>query len=58
MKEFCQREGHPLPNYELVNVEGASHEPWFTMQVQVRLNLALGSGKKKKEAKQAAAEVS
>ena len=58
LQEFCHRLGHEVPQYEVVKVEGSQHQPWFTVQVQVGLETAQGSGKKKKEAKQAAAKVS
>ena len=56
MWKLCQRPGHHNPKYEVVKEEGSAHEPWFTVEVQVGLEKARGSGKKK-EAKQAAAKV-
>ena len=58
LQELCQRLSHEVPQYDLVKEEGSPHQPWFTFQVQVGLKTAQGSGKKKKEAKQAAAKVS
>ena len=55
--ELCQRLSHAVPQYELVKVEGSPHQPSFTVQVKVGVETAQGSGKKKKEAKQAAAKV-
>ena len=54
---MCQRPGHHNPKYEMVKEEGSAHEPWFTVEVQVGLEKARGSGRNKKKAKQAAAKV-
>ncbi|XP_076671285.1 protein Loquacious-like isoform X4 [Andrena cerasifolii] len=43
------------PKYELIQVEGAIHEPIFRYRVTVADIVAMGTGKSKKEAKHAAA---
>ena len=57
LQELCQQL-HVVPQYEVVKEEGSQHQPSFTVQVKVGPETAQGSGKKKKEAKQAAAKVS
>ncbi|MDR1123331.1 MAG: ribonuclease III [Elusimicrobiota bacterium] len=57
LQEYLQKRGKPAPEYGVVSTLGPEHEKIFT--VEVRLNgarLALGKGKNKKSAEQAAAK--
>ena len=45
-----------FPNYRVVQVEGMSHNPFFTYQVNIVGMNAIGTGKSKKEAKHSAAK--
>ncbi|CAB0018026.1 unnamed protein product [Nesidiocoris tenuis] len=55
LQELLSRRGS-TPKYELVQVEGAIHEPTFRYRVAVGEVLAMGTGRSKKEAKHAAAK--
>ncbi|KAK9501331.1 hypothetical protein O3M35_012067 [Rhynocoris fuscipes] len=55
LQELLSRRG-VTPKYELVQVEGAIHEPTFRYRVSVGEVLAMGTGRSKKEAKHAAAK--
>ncbi|KAF6209125.1 hypothetical protein GE061_014868 [Apolygus lucorum] len=55
LQELLSRRGS-TPKYELVQVEGAIHEPTFRYRVTVGEVLAMGTGRSKKEAKHAAAK--
>jgi len=55
LQELLIRRG-TTPKYELVQVEGAIHEPTFRYRVTVGEALAMGTGRSKKEAKHAAAK--
>ncbi|XP_073970152.1 protein Loquacious-like isoform X2 [Rhodnius prolixus] len=55
LQELLSRRG-VTPKYELVQVEGAIHEPTFRYRVSVGEILAMGTGRSKKEAKHAAAK--
>ncbi|KAL1137855.1 hypothetical protein AAG570_009551 [Ranatra chinensis] len=55
LQELLSRRG-TTPKYELVQVEGAIHEPTFRYRVTVAEAVALGTGRSKKEAKHAAAK--
>ncbi|XP_076393683.1 protein Loquacious-like isoform X6 [Megachile rotundata] len=54
LQELLSRRG-TTPKYELIQVEGAIHEPIFRYRVTVADIVAMGTGKSKKEAKHAAA---
>ncbi|XP_053982051.1 interferon-inducible double-stranded RNA-dependent protein kinase activator A homolog isoform X4 [Hylaeus anthracinus] len=54
LQELLSRRG-TTPKYELIQVEGAIHEPIFRYRVTVADIVAVGTGKSKKEAKHAAA---
>ncbi|XP_026672457.1 RISC-loading complex subunit tarbp2-like isoform X5 [Ceratina calcarata] len=54
LQELLSRRG-TTPKYELIQVEGAIHEPIFRYRVTVADIIAMGTGKSKKEAKHAAA---
>ncbi|MHA1730840.1 MAG: ribonuclease III family protein [Promethearchaeota archaeon] len=64
LQELCQKQGLPLPEYELVSREGPDHDPTFTVKVTARLFdsappltfTALGEGSTKKLAEIRAAE--
>ena len=45
-----------FPNYRVVQVEGMSHNPFFTYEVNIDGMNAIGTGKSKKEAKHSAAK--
>lgn len=55
LQELLSRRG-TTPKYELVQIEGAIHEPTFRYRVTVADVVALGTGRSKKEAKHAAAK--
>ncbi|XP_034242182.1 interferon-inducible double-stranded RNA-dependent protein kinase activator A homolog isoform X2 [Thrips palmi] len=55
LQELLSRRG-TTPTYELVQIEGAIHEPTFRYRVTVADVVALGTGRSKKEAKHAAAK--
>lgn len=55
LQELLSRRG-TTPKYELIQVEGAIHEPSFRYRVTVADIVAMGTGKSKKEAKHAAAK--
>ncbi|XP_054286754.1 interferon-inducible double-stranded RNA-dependent protein kinase activator A homolog isoform X1 [Macrosteles quadrilineatus] len=55
LQELLSRRG-TTPKYELVQVEGAIHEPTFRYRVTVADVVAMGIGRSKKEAKHAAAK--
>ncbi|XP_043264438.1 protein Loquacious-like isoform X2 [Colletes latitarsis] len=54
LQELLSRR-NATPTYELIQVEGAVHEPIFRYRVTVADIVAVGTGKSKKEAKHAAA---
>ncbi|XP_037047384.1 interferon-inducible double-stranded RNA-dependent protein kinase activator A homolog isoform X4 [Bradysia coprophila] len=55
LQELLSRQGI-TPSYELVQIEGAIHEPTFRYRVSYGDKDAMGAGKSKKEAKHAAAK--
>ncbi|KMQ92564.1 interferon-inducible double stranded rna-dependent protein kinase activator a [Lasius niger] len=55
LQELLSRRG-TIPKYELVQIEGAIHEPTFRYRVTVADVVAMGTGRSKKEAKHAAAK--
>lgn len=55
LQELLSRRG-TTPKYELVQIEGAIHEPTFRYRVTVAEVVAMGTGRSKKEAKHAAAK--
>ncbi|KAK6620325.1 hypothetical protein RUM44_006726 [Polyplax serrata] len=55
LQELLSRRG-TTPKYELVQIEGAIHEPTFRYRVTVADAVALGTGRSKKVAKHAAAK--
>ncbi|CRL02681.1 CLUMA_CG015794, isoform A [Clunio marinus] len=55
LQELLSRRGI-TPNYELVQIEGAVHEPSFRYRVSFNDKDAMGVGRSKKEAKHAAAK--
>ncbi|XP_059488358.1 interferon-inducible double-stranded RNA-dependent protein kinase activator A homolog isoform X3 [Neocloeon triangulifer] len=55
LQELLSRRG-TTPKYELVQIEGAIHEPTFRYRVTVGEVIAVGTGRSKKEAKHAAAK--
>jgi ribonuclease III len=57
LQEYLQGRGHPLPTYELVNVEGEDHQQFFEVSCQLsKPSLAVqGSGSSRRKAEQAAA---
>ncbi|XP_066997977.1 protein Loquacious isoform X1 [Anabrus simplex] len=55
LQELLSRRG-TTPRYELVQIEGAIHEPTFRYRVTVADVVAMGTGRSKKEAKHAAAK--
>ncbi|XP_012282655.1 interferon-inducible double-stranded RNA-dependent protein kinase activator A homolog isoform X5 [Orussus abietinus] len=55
LQELLSRRG-TAPKYDLVQIEGAIHEPTFRYRVTVADVVAMGTGRSKKEAKHAAAK--
>lgn len=55
LQELCMRRGIS-PKYDLLQIEGAVHEPTFVYRVTVGEFTASGSGQSKKKAKHAAAK--
>ena len=56
--ELSQAKGKGIPRYQTLNEEGPDHDRTFTIQVLVGSDpYGIGTGKNKKEAEQAAAEV-
>ncbi|XP_044008079.1 RISC-loading complex subunit tarbp2-like isoform X2 [Aphidius gifuensis] len=55
LQELLSRRG-TTPKYELVQIEGAVHEPTFRYRVTVADVVAIGTGRSKKDAKHAAAK--
>jgi len=56
LQESAQRLFDCRPNYSVVNSEGKEHKKEFTVSVSVAGHRALGRGRSKKEAEQAAAK--
>ncbi|GAB4313826.1 MAG: ribonuclease III [Promethearchaeota archaeon] len=64
LQELCQKQNLPLPQYEVVSVEGPPHDPTFTVKVTAVLfdkiprltHAALGVARSKKAAELKAAE--
>lgn len=56
LQELGQRRYGTLPSYSLVSSEGPGHEQVFTVAVELGGSQALGRGRSKKEAEQAAAK--
>lgn len=56
LQELLNRRGLAPPKYQLVQIEGAIHEPIFRYRVNVEGLIAMGTGRSKKEAKHAAAK--
>ena len=54
LQEYCVK--YRFPNYRVVQVEGMSHNPFFTYEVNIDGMNAIGTGKSKKEAKHSAAK--
>lgn len=58
LQEWCQARGRDLPLYRIINEFGKPHDRTFTAEVVIGGNvLGKGSGKSKKDAQQAAAEI-
>ena len=58
MQEWAQGRSLPLPKYKVINREGPSHEPVFTVELSVTgLNPVQAEGRSKQAAEQAAAEM-
>lgn len=56
LQEWAQKKGLSLPTYEIVNNEGTSHQPVFTVEVSIpTYEKHPGRGKNKKDAEQDAA---
>ena len=55
LQELCSRRGISA-KYDLLQIDGALHEPTFVYRVTIREFTANGSGQSKKKAKQAAAK--
>jgi ribonuclease III len=56
LQERVQKAGGPAPAYEVVEMGGAAHDPWFSVAVQVSgQRLAEGRGRSKRLAERAAA---
>ncbi len=56
LQELAQARYHELPRYETVETEGAEHAKVFTVRVALGGEEAVGRGRTKKEAEQAAAK--
>jgi ribonuclease-3 len=57
LQEWAQGRGLALPEYKIINREGPSHEPVFTVELSVNeLNSVQAQGRSKQAAEQAAAE--
>ena len=58
LQEWAQGRSLPLPKYKVINREGPSHEPVFTVELSVNgLNPVQAEGRSKQAAEQAAAEM-
>ncbi len=57
LQEYCQANGHPLPEYHLANVLGQAHARRFVMRAVTPFGEATGEGSSKQLAQQAAARV-
>ena len=58
LQELCEAQGQSLPNYQIVESSGRAHDPTFVAEVSLQSGLtARGTGKSKKEAQKAAAEL-
>ncbi|HEY3331319.1 MAG TPA: ribonuclease III [Capsulimonadaceae bacterium] len=58
LQEWCQARGKALPMYRIVNEYGKPHDRTFTAEVEIGGDiLGSGTGKSKKDAQQAAAEI-
>jgi len=58
LQEWAQGRGKPLPDYEVLTVEGPAHEPTFTVSVRVAgFEPSNGCGPSKRAAEQDAAAV-
>ena len=58
LQEWAQARSLPLPKYTVINREGPSHEPVFTVELSVNgLNPVQGEGRSKQAAEQATAEM-
>lgn len=56
LQEWAQKKGLTVPTYEIIQNDGTSHQPIFTVKVRVsNLEPHLGKGKNKKDAEQEAA---
>ncbi|MHA2251739.1 MAG: ribonuclease III family protein [Candidatus Kariarchaeaceae archaeon] len=59
LQELMQKNGHPLPQYSMVNKEGSDHRPIFTMQCELVIDgqsyISRGNGKNLQRARVAAA---
>lgn len=56
LQEFAQAQYKELPSYSTLGAEGAEHTKVFTVRVRVHAEEAVGRGRSKKEAEQAAAK--
>lgn len=51
LNEYCQQKQIPLPEYNIINIDGPSHMPMFTMKVIVNDYEFVETGTNKKIAK-------
>lgn len=58
LQEFMQGNGHPLPQYDVVEQSGPSHAPSFTVEVRVTGSAPVrGNGRSRRAAEQEAARL-
>ena len=58
LQEILQKNGHPLPKYELVESAGPGHMPIFKIRLKIdRFEEVIGEGKSKQQAEKQAAKL-
>lgn len=56
LQEHCQKQGWPLPNYDVSNIEGQAHNQTFHVTLIIHEHKTTGAGRSRKLAEQTAAQ--
>lgn len=56
LQEHCQKQGWPLPNYDVSNIEGQAHNQTFHVTLIIHDHKTTGAGRSRKLAEQTAAQ--
>jgi len=56
LQEYVQANGKPLPDYNIVSMEGPSHQPTIRVELQIEDNIVFEEGTSRKKAEHVAAK--